>query len=162
AGVFVLVVMAIIPFLRSDPVRPVDDNPSFRLTSPEVARLPVTGSVTTGRGSRVEMRQYGRLHDRDKDFTVVMVMPPKEQGGARDFAAEMTHFDSMQGGLAFVTAYGVQMRVLYGAGPLQSAQFSSSYHDLQTRLGPVRAREFRINADGRYKLCLAYLSRFET
>ena len=29
-------------------------------------------------------------------------------------------------------------------------------------VGPVRAREFRVNADGRTKLCLAYLSRFET
>jgi hypothetical protein len=162
AFVFVLIAIVMIPFLRSDPVRRVDDQPAFRLASPELARLPMSGSVTTGRGSRVEMRQYGRLHDRDKDFTVLMVMPPKDQGGARDFAAEMNNFGSLQGGLIFVTAYGVQTRVIYGSGPLQAAQFSSTYHDLQTRFGPVRAREFRINADGRDKLCLAYLSRFET
>ena len=43
-----------------------------------------------------------------------------------------------------------------------SAVYSNSYYDLQTRFGPVRAREFRVEADGRRKLCLGFLSRFDT
>ena len=42
------------------------------------------------------------------------------------------------------------------------AAFSNTFYDLQTRFGPARAQEFRVDADGRRKLCLAYLSRFET
>jgi hypothetical protein len=140
AGVFVLMAMGIIPFLRSDPVQRIDDKPAFRLASPELARLPVTGSVITGRGSRMEMRQYGRLHDRDKDFTAVMVMSPKGNlTGARDFNSEINDL-----------------------GPLRGGIYLGAFHDLQTRMGPVRASEFRIAADGRWKLCLAYVSRFDT
>lgn len=141
AGVFVMVALLIVPFLRSDPVKRVDDKPGFRLASAELARLPMTASVITGRGARLEMRQYGRLHDRDKDLTVMMVLLPKGQVGAREFSSEM-----------------------HDLSPLMSAgaSFSNTYYDLQTRFGPVRAREFRVNADGRTKLCLAYLSRFET
>jgi len=139
AGAFVIVAIVIVPFLRSDPVTRVDDKPAFRLASAELARLPMIASVITGRGSHVEMRQYGRLHDRDKDFTVLMVLPPKGTTGARDFAAEIGDL-----------------------GPLRAGIYSNAFYDLQTRFGPVRAREFRVNADGRHKLCLAYLSRFET
>jgi hypothetical protein len=139
AGAFVLVVMAIIPFLRSDPIQQHDTAPAFRLTSPDLAKMPVKASVITGRGARVEIRQYGQLHDRDKDFTVMMVLPPKGHLGARDFMSEVRDL-----------------------APLRSGSFTNTFYDLQTRFGPVRAAEFRIYADGRQKLCLAYLSRFET
>lgn len=39
---------------------------------------------------------------------------------------------------------------------------STTYYDLQTRFGPVRAANFQINSDGQIKLCVSYLSRFET
>jgi hypothetical protein len=140
AGLFVLVVMLIVPFMRVDPVTRHETAPAFRLTSPDLARLPLSGSVITGRGARVEMRQHGRLHDRDKDFTVMLVIPPKNHPGARDFAAEIRELTPLRSGVYMLNAF----------------------HDLQTRFGPVRAAEFRINADGRHKLCLAYLSRFDT
>src|SRR5262245_15042737 len=46
AGMFVLVVMLIVPFLRSDPVTRHETAPAFRMTSPpELTRLSVSGSV---------------------------------------------------------------------------------------------------------------------
>ena len=100
----------------------------------------MTGSVITGRGARVEMRQYGRLYDRAKDLTVMVVVPPKNHPGAREFMAEIRDLAPVRNGVFML----------------------NTFHDLQTRFGPVRATEFRINADGRHKLCLAYLSRFDT
>jgi hypothetical protein len=140
AGMFVLVVMLIIPFMRSDPVTRHDTPPAFRMTSPELARLPGNGSVITGRGARVEMRTYGSLYDRGKDFTAMLVVPPKNHPGARDFAVEIRDLTPLRSGVFML----------------------NTFHDLQTRFGAVRASEFRINADGRHKLCLAYLSRFDT
>lgn len=48
--------------------------------------------------------------------------------------------------------------------PLARTTYSGSttYYDLETRFGPVRAANFQINSDGQTKLCVSYLSRFET
>ena len=40
--------------------------------------------------------------------------------------------------------------------------FSSTYHDLDTRFGAVRATEMRVESDGQWKQCLSFASRFET
>jgi hypothetical protein len=37
-----------------------------------------------------------------------------------------------------------------------------NFYDLETRFGAVRAREMRVDADGRWKQCLAFRSRFDT
>lgn len=140
AGAFVLIGLVIVPFLRSDPIKRIDEKPAFRLAAGDLARLPMKTQVIAGRGARVELRQYGQLHDRDKDFTVMMVMPPKGQTMARDLTSEMRDL-----------------------GPIRyGATLSSTYHDLKTRFGPIHAAEFRINSDGFRKLCLAYISRFDT
>lgn len=140
AGAFVLIGLVIVPFLRSDPVKRVDEKPAFRLAAGHLARLPMKTQVIAGRGARVELRQYGQLHERDKDFTVLLVMPPKGDTVARDLLAEMRDL-----------------------GPIRSgAVLTSTYHDLTTRFGPVHAAEFRIDSDGFRKLCLAYISRFDT
>jgi len=71
----------------------------------------------------------------------MMVMPPKGAIGAREFSAEIRDLN-----------------------PLRSAgaTFSNTFHDLVTRFGAARAQEFHVDADGRRKLCLAYVSRFDT
>jgi hypothetical protein len=140
AGAFVLIGMVIVPFFRSDPVKRIDAKPAFRLAAGDLSRLPTKTQVIAGKGARVELRQYGELHDRDKDFTLLMIMPPAGQRVARDLLAEMRDLAPLR----------------YGA------VLTSTYHDLTTRFGPVHAAEFRIDADGRRKLCLAYISRFDT
>lgn len=123
-------------------VRPVDAAPSFRLASETLDRLQVSTHVETGgRIGRIEVRQYGQLHDRDTDLTVVMRLPPKGEVPTRDFAAEMRNIKPLRDARAVLT---------------------TTYYDLDTRFGPVRAADLRIDSDGRRKLCLAYLSRFET
>jgi len=140
AGAFVLIGLVIVPFLRSDPVKRIDEKPAFHLAAADLARLPTKTQVVTGRGARVELRQYGQLHDRDKDFSILVVMPPPGDAVARDLVAEMRDL-----------------------GPLRSgAVLTTTYHDLTTRFGPVHAAEFRIDSDGFRKLCLAYISRFDS
>ena len=140
AGALVLIFLVLVPFLRWDPVKRVDKEPSFRLVSAGLAKLPVTTQVVTGNGAYVELRQYGQLHHRDKDFTAVLVVPSAGQTGTRELRSEMRDL-----------------------GPLRSgAMVTNTYHDLRTRYGDFHAVEFRIDFDGRRKLCLAYMSRFDT
>lgn len=42
------------------------------------------------------------------------------------------------------------------------AVMTSTHYDLETRLGEFRATEMRVNADGRWKQCLAFRSRLDT
>src|SRR5262249_21762274 len=145
AGAFALIAIVIIPYLRSDPVKRVDDKPAFRLGSPDLARLPMSTQVITGKRARIETRQYGRLYDRAKYLTslhrMLMVMP-----------AQGDH------------APPERRSALRALVPLMSAgaAFSNPFYDLQTGFGPARAQEFRVDADGPGKLCLAYLSHVET
>lgn len=140
AGALVLILVVLVPFLRWDPVKRVDKEPSFRLAASTLARMPMKTEVVSGNGAYVELRQYGQLHHRDKDISVVMVVPPPGQTSSRDLRSEMRDL-----------------------GPLRAgAMVSNNYHDLQTRFGAFHAVEFRIDFDGRRKLCLAYVSRFDT
>jgi hypothetical protein len=123
-------------------VKQLNEAPAFRLAASELARLPVKSSVFTSSGiGRMEVRQYGRIHDRDLDMTLVMTMPPKDAAIAPNFAREIR-----------------------GIKPLQSANatFTANYHDLETRFGPMRAAEMRVESDGQWKQCLVFVSRFST
>lgn len=42
------------------------------------------------------------------------------------------------------------------------AMLTTTYYDLETRFGEVRAADLNVDADGRRKLCLAFLSRYDT
>ncbi|MBI4274507.1 MAG: hypothetical protein HY659_07385 [Rhizobiales bacterium] len=123
-------------------VKQLDETPAFRLAAPELSRLPVKSNVFTSSGiGRMEVRQYGRIHDRDLDMTVVLTMPPKGAAIAPNFAREIR-----------------------GIKPLQraNATFTSNYHDLETRFGPIRAAEMRVESDGQWKQCIVFVSRFAT
>jgi hypothetical protein len=122
-------------------IKQVDEAPAFRIAAAEVERRKPVNHVETGRAiGRVEVRQYGQLYDRDVDFTIVLAMPAQPQV-ARDFIQEISALAPLRAGRAV---------------------FAQRYHDLETRFGSVRAADFHIDADGRRKLCLAYLSRFDT
>lgn len=119
----------------------VNETPAFHIDAPDLARLSVKSTVATG-GSigRIEMREYGRIHGRDRDMTVILSMPPKDAIVAHDFRRE-----------------------LRGIRPLRNARavFSANYHDLETRFGDIRAAEMRVDNDGQWKQCLAFVSRFD-
>src|SRR5262249_62295987 len=52
-------------------IQPVDDPPAFRNAPASVMQLPGSGRVVvSGRFGRAEIRQYGRLHDRDVPLSV--------------------------------------------------------------------------------------------
>lgn len=123
-------------------VTKVDEAPSFRLGVSALERLPAQGLVATGRGiGRVEMRQYGRIHGRDQDLTVALVVPPKNGFGETDIVREVRDIPSLRA---------------------VSARFGQVHWDLDTRFGDVRAVDFLVQADGLRKQCLAFLSRFDT
>jgi hypothetical protein len=90
----------------------------------------------------VESLQYGQLYDRDVDMTIMMIVPNEShQTLARDYAREIATLRPISG---------------------RFYRMNTPFYDLETRFGSVRASEFSINADGRTKLCISYLSRFNT
>ncbi|MGE0752111.1 MAG: hypothetical protein AB7K64_16160 [Variibacter sp.] len=115
--------------------------PAFHLAPADVASLSRQGEVVEMGGARLETWHYGQIYDRGRDLTVTMVMPPKGSPVTRHFAREFLNSTTLR-----------------HARPV----LSSTYYDLETRFGPVRAVQMRVNADGRQKLCLAFISRFET
>jgi hypothetical protein len=120
----------------------LDEPPRFRLTAPSLARLPETTQVVTGgKFGRVEVRSYGQITDRDTDLTIAMLMPPRSVQLTRD---GIPHIPNVR--------------------PLRMAQVvsTSMRYDLDTRFGPLRASEMRVDTDGRWKLCLTFVSRFPT
>jgi hypothetical protein len=122
----------------------VSTTASLQIASSDLARLPLSANTATFNAGWQQVLQYGRIHDRDTDFTLVMTMPARpDVPTVRDYSSEMS-----------------SLRPL-----LRSTYYSSAattYYDLETRFGPVRAANFQINADGRTKLCVSYLSRFDT
>ena len=53
--------------------RALEERPSFRLAAPDLARLPIRAQVvTSGRSGRMELLQYGALHNRDVNFSIGM------------------------------------------------------------------------------------------
>src|SRR3712207_4156641 len=89
--------------MRSTP-RVVDDTPSFRISAPELALLPFIGRVVeSGRTGRVEVRQYGRLHNRDMDLAVVLVMPPKSSPMSTEFAQDLRSLNLLGSARAYMS-----------------------------------------------------------
>jgi hypothetical protein len=120
----------------------VNEAPSFRVGVSSLDRLASSGVVATSSGiGRIEMRQYGRIYSRDQDFTVALVVPPKNWFGEENIAREIKDIPN-----------------LYAL----SSRFGQNHWDLDTRFGDVRAVDFIVQADGLRKQCLGFLSRFDT
>lgn len=115
---------------------------SLQINAPELKRLTPTASSAKIYAGWQQILQYGQVYDRDTDFTLVVSMPSSPGvPQVRDYSFEMS-----------------SLRPL-----IRSAYIgTSTYYDLQTRFGPVRAASFQVNADGQIKLCVSYLSRFDT
>jgi hypothetical protein len=121
--------------------QPVDDAPAFRIASSAVSQLPVSGHVISGRLGRIEVRQYGRLNNRDVDLAVVMVQPLRGIGMGTEFVQDLRDVNLLR---------------------MSRAMMSSTHYDLETRFGEFRATEMRVDTDGRWKNCLAFRSRFDS
>ncbi len=120
----------------------VSTKASFQITSSDFARLSSTSSSAKFNAGWQEVLQYGRIHDRDTDFTLVVNMPTDPDTPAvRDYSSEMSSLRPL-------------LRTTYMGA-------TTNYYDLETRFGPVRAASFQANSDGRTKLCVSYLSRFD-
>ena len=124
------------------PPKPVDAPPAFRITAGEFASKPASGHVvTSSRLGRAEVVQYGQLNNRGSDLAVVLVMPPKGIGMGTQFAQDLIDINLLR---------------------IKRSIMSETHHDLDTRFGEYRATEMRVDADGRWKQCLAFRSRLET
>ena len=120
----------------------VSTKASFQISAPELTRLSPTANSARFNAGWQEILQYGQVYDRNTDFTLVVNMPANPDTPlVRDYSYEMSSLRPL-------------LRTAYIG--------SSTYYDLQTRFGPVRAANFQINSDGQIKLCVSYLSRFET
>ena len=120
--------------------RTIEAMPAFRIAAPELVRLPMRSKVILSWHGRVETRHYGQIYDRDMDLTVALIMPPKDR--------------------ATITIDGLPD--IPDIKPLRNRRVVSNAvnHDLETRFGPLRATDVRVDTDGRWKLCLTYYSRF--
>ncbi len=124
------------------PAKAINEPPAFRIASSNLARLPVSGHVvSSSRIGRAEVRQYGRLHNRDIDLAVMMVMPPKGVGMGTEFMQDLRDVNLLR---------------------LTRAVLMPNRYDLDTRFGEYRATEMRVDTDGRWKQCLAFRSRLDT
>lgn len=118
---------------------------SFQITASELSRLSSTANSARFNAGWQEVLQYGQVYDRNTDFTLVVNMPSNPDTPViRDYSSEMSSLRPL-------------LRSAYtGMGR------ATTYYDLETRFGPVRAANFQINSDGQTKLCVSYLSRFDT
>lgn len=115
---------------------------SFQISAPELTRLSPTANSARFNAGWQETLQYGQVYDRNTDFTLVINMPSNpDTPVVRDYSYEMSSLRPL-------------LRMAYIG--------SSTYYDLQTRFGQVRAANFQVNSDGQIKLCVSYLSRFDT
>ena len=104
---------------------------------------PATGHVvTSSRLGRAEVVQYGQLNNRGSDLAVVLIMPPKGIGMGTQFVQDLIDINLLQF--------------------KRSITMLETNYDLDTRFGEFRATEMRVDADGRWKQCLAFRSRLET
>ncbi|MDO8978522.1 MAG: hypothetical protein Q7V17_04740 [Afipia sp.] len=127
------------------PPSSVSSKASFQINAPELTRLSPTASSARVSGGWQNVLQYGQVYDRNTDFTLVINMPSSpDTPVVRDYSSEMSSLRPL-------------LRSAYtGMGR------ATTYYDLETRFGPVRAANFQINSDGQIKLCVSYLSRFDT
>jgi hypothetical protein len=122
--------------------RVLDAPPAFRLTAATLAQLPASGHVvTSARFGRIEVRQHGRLSNRGVDLALIAVMPPRGLVMGTELAQDLRDVNLLR------SVRAVMLPV---------------HHDLVTRYGEFRAIEMRVDADGRWKQCLAFRSRLET
>jgi len=118
------------------------DPASMRLADPDLARLPTRSFIADGQATGPsEVRQYGLFDDANKDATLIMVTPPPGQSVARNFVDEVRALDPIDQATRAVMARS---------------------YELQTRFGLYQAAEIQIDMVGRWKDCVAFLSRFET
>ncbi|HEX7789387.1 MAG TPA: hypothetical protein VF467_02540 [Afipia sp.] len=143
--VFALIAMALVRVTSffSQPSS-VSTKASFQIKSSELTRLSSTANSARFNAGWQEILQYGQVYDRNTDFTLVVNMPSDPTTPTvRDYSSEMSSLRPL-------------LRSAYmGMG-------ATTYYDLETRFGPVRAANFQINSDGQTKLCVSYLSRFDT
>jgi hypothetical protein len=124
---------------------PAEDKPGFRLNDVDLAHMPQTNYVFNFQPSgRIEARQYGHLTDRGSDFTIALFMMPGLAMAPGDINQEMARLR--------------RFNILRGAGLYGNEKF----YDLHTRFGEIRATEMRADVDGQRKLCLGFVSRFDT
>ena len=136
-GLLVIGIMSV----YSGRTRMVDEKVSFHLAASHLARFtPRSQVVTGGRFGRIELLSYGSFHNRDVNFNVGIGFPPSGSVLGHTIAPQISS----------LMPYNVRTAML------------SNYHDLETRFGPVRAQELRLESDGQWKQCLAFVSRFET
>lgn len=129
-------------WILNNRVKTVDGKPAFHLADSSIAKLPVNSQIVTGgRVGRVEMIHYGTLHNRSTDLTIAMVLPPN--------------------GVVAESQLGVSLRGVGLLGGGIRSVMLPNFYDLETRFGAVRAMEMRIDADGLWKQCLAFRSRFD-
>lgn len=149
AGIFAFVVMGLLahwiwsrlPYSYSA----AKSKPVFEFTANALSGRPQTRKAENNIYGWVESLQYGQLYDRDVDMTVLMVVPSEShQNLTRDYGREIAALRPIAG-----RSYRI-------------GGSSGAFYDLETRFGELRASEFTINADGRTKLCISYLSRFES
>jgi hypothetical protein len=130
-------------FLSGFVPKPVDAPPAFRISASEFANKPATGHVvTSSRLGRAEVVQYGQLNNRGSDLAIVLLMPPKGIGMGTQFVQDLTDINLLR--------------------LKRSITMTETHYDLDTRFGEFRATEMRVDADGRWKQCLAFRSRLET
>lgn len=123
-------------------IRVVSDAPAFHIDDGSIGSLPVTSDVITGgQQGRIEVVQYGTLHNRGTDLAVVMLLPPKGAVASTRLAMDLREINILR----HVRAVNL-----------------TTHYDLETRFGPVHAVEMRAETDGRWKQCLSYSSRFNT
>jgi hypothetical protein len=121
--------------------RIINEPPAFRIAG-SFAQLPSSGHIVASRAlGRIEVRQYGQLHNRDQDFALAMFMPRDGSVMSTAFAQDMS-----------------EANLLRGARAVNYAR----YYDLDTRFGDVRANDMRVNTDGLWKQCIAFRTRFDT
>jgi hypothetical protein len=141
-GLFVFGAVALgILWVSSNRPKRVAAEPSFRVAAAELDGLARTSEIVTVAGGRSEAVSYGELYHHHRDMTLIVLTPPQGRPLARDFAHEMA-----------------AIPVLRKA----RARLQPVFYDLETRFGSLRAAEMQVDVDGRRKLCLAFLSRFET
>jgi len=136
-----VVVLGIAAFLAHLHNR-ANDPAAMRFVDREIAGL-ATRSHLTGDATQMpgEVREYGLLSDRRMDATLIMTMPVAGRPGMRDFMQELRDLDPIKNATR--------------------ATMAATY-DLQTRFGSFLAAEIQSDMVGRWKDCLAFLSRFET
>jgi hypothetical protein len=120
----------------------VKAGPRLQIGADALSRRPQVHRAENHPQGWIESLQFGQLYDRDVDMTILMIAPTEAyQTLARNYASEI-------GGLRQISS--------------RTYLPAAAFYDLETRFGSIRASEFGVNSDGRVKLCISYLSRFDS